>query len=183
MYFSDVYCNRRIPQHLVDDEVLYGECLSGALYWNDFENLARKVGFADPRVVESRPLGISNPKLEKMLAGFDFCSVTYRLFKISDLEPHCEDYGHAVMYKGNLPESPDFFKLDDHHVFLKNKVTTVCGNSYKMLNDTRYKDFFNFHGNFDQHFGIFEGCGTTIPYDSQTAGTTNTLSADPGACC
>jgi len=33
VYFSDVYSDRRIPDHLVDDEVLYGECLSGALYW------------------------------------------------------------------------------------------------------------------------------------------------------
>jgi len=179
MYFSDVYCNRRIPQHLVEDKELYGECLSGALYWNDFENLAKKVGFADPRVVESRPLLVSNPRLEKMLAGFNFYSVTYRLFKISDLEPHCEDYGHAITYKGNLPESQDFFKLDDHHVFLKNKVTPVCGNSYKMLNDTRYKDFFDFHGNFDQHFGIFEGCGVTIPYSNQVSAP----SVDPGACC
>ena len=29
---------------MVKHEVLYGECLSGALYWNDFLHLARKVG-------------------------------------------------------------------------------------------------------------------------------------------
>ena len=45
MYFSDVYADRRVPQHLVNDPVLYGECLSGAMYWNDFHNLAREVGF------------------------------------------------------------------------------------------------------------------------------------------
>jgi hypothetical protein len=32
--------------------VLFGECLSGALYWKDFVSLAVKVGFADPRLVE-----------------------------------------------------------------------------------------------------------------------------------
>ena len=36
MYFSDVYSSRRVPEALVRDSVLYGECLSGALYWNDF---------------------------------------------------------------------------------------------------------------------------------------------------
>ena len=32
MYFSDVYADRRVPQAMAEDEVLYGECLSGALY-------------------------------------------------------------------------------------------------------------------------------------------------------
>ena len=32
MYFSDVYSDCRIPQHLQEDKVLWGECLSGALY-------------------------------------------------------------------------------------------------------------------------------------------------------
>lgn len=32
MYFSDVYADRRVPEAMARDEVLYGECLSGALY-------------------------------------------------------------------------------------------------------------------------------------------------------
>jgi len=43
LYFSDVYSNRRVPQSLREDEVLWGECLSGALYWNDFHNLGKNV--------------------------------------------------------------------------------------------------------------------------------------------
>jgi len=35
-YFSDVYADRRVPEVLRRDPVLYGECLAGALYWNDF---------------------------------------------------------------------------------------------------------------------------------------------------
>ena len=35
-YFSDVYSSRRINEDLRNDSVLWGECLSGALYWNDF---------------------------------------------------------------------------------------------------------------------------------------------------
>jgi len=48
-YFSDVYSDRRIPANLLDDPVLYGECLSGALYEGDFIRLARQQGFNDPR--------------------------------------------------------------------------------------------------------------------------------------
>jgi len=49
-YFSDVYSDRRIPEALTHDPVLYGECLSGAMYWNDFLQLSRKSGFTDPRL-------------------------------------------------------------------------------------------------------------------------------------
>ena len=62
-YFSDVYAERRIPPHLMDDKELYGECLSGALYWNDFENLAKKAGFQDPRIVEISPITVNNKAL------------------------------------------------------------------------------------------------------------------------
>ena len=141
MYFSDVYCNRRIPQSLVEDKELYGECLSGALYWNDFENMSKVAGFKDPRVVDSRVLTVNNKRLEEKLEGFEFYSVTYRLFKLNTLDFHCEDYGQAVMYKGGVENSGSAFKLDDHHVFLKNKVEPVCGNTYRMLQETRFASY------------------------------------------
>ena len=64
-YFSDVYCSRRVPTKLKDNKVLWGECLSGALYWNDFENLVRECGFVDPRVVNFNQITINNKELEK----------------------------------------------------------------------------------------------------------------------
>ncbi len=178
IYFSDVYCNRRIPQELVNDPVLYGECLSGALYWNDFENLAKKIGFTDPRVVDVTPITIDDPKIIKTLEGFEFYSITYRLFKLDSLEPHCEDFGQAVTYKGSIDHKPKSFKLDDHHIFPTGKIVPVCGNSFNMLKETRHADHFEFHGNFDTHYGIFEGCGTNAPY---TNGTNN--SSEGESCC
>ena len=32
-------------------------------------------------------------------------------------------------------------------------VSLVCGNSWRMLNETRFKKHFEFIGKFDQHFG------------------------------
>src|SRR5690606_32362502 len=63
LYFSDVYADRRVPAELVADPELYGECLSGALYWNDFLGLAKAAGFADPRLVEDAPIEISDPRI------------------------------------------------------------------------------------------------------------------------
>ena len=76
IYFSDVYSQRRVPTELVNDPLLYGECLSGALYWNDFINLAKKVGFHDPRLVEDRPITIDNPKIIEKVGYIGFYSAT-----------------------------------------------------------------------------------------------------------
>ena len=47
----------------------------------------------------------------------------------------------------------------------KGKVITICGNTYKMLHDTRFADHFEFYGSWDTHFGVFEGCGGAMPFD------------------
>ena len=176
MYFSDVYCDRRVPADLQKDPVLWGECLSGALYWNDFLSYAKKAGFTDPRVVESNGILIENPELKEKLGNLNFFSVTYRLFKLEGLESDCEDYGQAVAYKGTIPHSSESFYLDNHHVFPKGKMITVCGNTYKMLNETRFKDAFDFHGTWNTHYGIFEGCGGSMPFNVEEGG-------DTAACC
>lgn len=164
MYFSDVYADRRFPKTLQNNPILWGECLSGALYWNDFLNYAKNAGFTDPRVVENKPISVSNQEIDVLIGDIKVFSVTYRLFKIEGLESDCEDYGQAVCYKGNIADAVNAFDLDDHHHFPKGKVMTVCGNTYKMLHDTRYRDAFDFYGNWETHYGIFEGCGGKMPF-------------------
>jgi ubiquinone/menaquinone biosynthesis C-methylase UbiE len=180
LYFSDVYSDRRIPQELVNDPVLYGECLSGALYWNDFENLAKKVGFLDPRLVEDDVITIENESVQEKVGHISFFSATYRLFKIADLEPQCEDYGQAVIYKGGIEHFEQAFLLDAHHIIEKGKVFPVCGNTWRMLNETRFKEYFEFIGDWSTHYGIFEGCGSSLPFNVDS-----TIDAGEGgaSCC
>lgn len=178
LYFSDVYSDRRVPAELVNDPVLYGECLSGALYWNDFHNLAKKAGFLDPRLVEDRVLTIDNKAIQARIGHINFYSATYRLFKLDGLEAACEDYGQAVIYKGTIPHHEKRFILDKHHVIDTGRMFPVCGNTYRMLNESRFADHFEFYGNQDTHFGIFADCGTLIPFDSGAAG-----GSDGGNCC
>lgn len=177
IYFSDVYAERRVPQHLKDDEELYGECISGALYWNDFINLSKDCGFKDPRLVKSRPLAIESAVLQEKLGARRFFSATYRLFKLDDLEPACEDYGQAVRYLGTIEHHKDAFVLDEHHVIETGKMFAVCGNTYRMLKDTRFAQHFEFFGDWSTHYGIFEGCGTNMPFSNE-----GDVSAF-GACC
>ncbi len=178
LYFSDVYADRRLDEALRHDPAAQGECLGGALYWNDFLSVAKEAGFADPRLVTDRPLSINNPELKAKLEPAQFHSATYRLFRIEGLEPSCEDYGQAVVYRGGVPHSETQFMLDNHHVIGKGRVFPVCGNTFRMLSESRFAPYFEFIGDWSTHYGIFPGCGTVSPFGRAAAEI-----AASGGCC
>ena len=180
LYFADVYADRRVPAEVAGDPVLYGECLGGALYWNDFLNLAKDAGFPDPRLVASRGIDITDAGMKAAVRGMNFYSATYRLFKIPTLEAACEDYGQAVVYKGTIVHHLDELALDNHHVMSTGRVFPVCGNTYDILHQSRFSSHFDFVGDKSRHFGIFPGCGTVIPFDAVSE---DTGEASSGACC
>jgi SAM-dependent methyltransferase len=183
-YFSDVYSSRRLPQKLSTHPVLYGECLGGALYWNDFLTLAKRAGFEDPRLVEERPLDVEDAELSRLVEGFEFYSATYRLFKLGELDSSCEDYGQAVIYKGTIETSPRAFVLDGHHSIETGRVFPVCGNTWRMLKDTRFAEHFEFIGDFSRHFGLFPGCGESSPFSTTTREVASAEApATKGSCC
>lgn len=163
-YFADVYTDRRMPEVLRSDPVLYGECLGGALYWNDFLQLAKAAGFTDPRLVTDRPIGLNHLDIEERVGNIRFYSATYRLIKLDELEHACEDYGQAVKYKGTIPHHPHSFYLDKHHVMETGRMFPVCGNTYRMLNESRFARHFEFYGDTETHYGIFSGCGAGLPF-------------------
>lgn len=177
LYFSDVFADRRIHPDLLLDPELLGECLSGAMYWEDFRRILRKNGCLDYRVVSKRDLNVGNDELEAKIGMVKFQSVTIRAFKLNNLEDLCEDYGQVATYKGTIKNAPHAFTLDDHHTFFTGKPALVCGNTAAMLEDTRLGIHFTVSGNRETHFGLFP-CGPTP----------GALSAQPsveasGSCC
>jgi hypothetical protein len=133
--------------------------------------------------VEDRPIAVTDPALAKLTQGIGFHSATYRLFKLDGLEPDCEDYGQAVIYRGGLGGQfggqigeqlaghEQCFKLDKHHAIELGRVFPVCGNTWRMLHDTRFAPYFDFIGDFSRHYGIFAGCGGGLPFDAISPGT------------
>ncbi|MEO1002061.1 MAG: methyltransferase domain-containing protein [Cyanobacteria bacterium J06638_7] len=168
-FFADVYTDRRVPQALRHDPVLHGECLSGALYGNDFLRLARRAGFADPRLVSDRPLEITDPELAERTGAIRFVSATYRLFHIPELEDACEDHGQAVIYRGTIACLPQALPFDKHHRIETGRVFPVCGNTFRMLADSRLAPHFDFIGDFSRHHGPFQGCGSSLPFGGSAA--------------
>jgi SAM-dependent methyltransferase len=177
-YFADIYADRRLDKALRFDPVAQGECLGGALYWNDFFAMAKGAGFADPRLAADRPVMIKNESLRARLGPAQFHAATYRLFKIDGLEPACEDYGQAVVYKGGLPHHESAVAFDKHHFIEKGRVFPVCGNTRRMLKESRLAPFFEFLGDGSTHYGIFPGCGTASPFEKAAKGA----SAAPSCC-
>ncbi len=56
LYFSDIFADRRIPEHLRADPVLRGECLGGAMYTEDFRRLLFDLGIKDYRTIGQSPV-------------------------------------------------------------------------------------------------------------------------------
>eukprot|EP00199_Chlamydomonas_sp_CCMP681_P001924 CAMPEP_0119107370 /NCGR_PEP_ID=MMETSP1180-20130426/9666_1 /TAXON_ID=3052 ORGANISM="Chlamydomonas cf sp, Strain CCMP681" /NCGR_SAMPLE_ID=MMETSP1180 /ASSEMBLY_ACC=CAM_ASM_000741 /LENGTH=373 /DNA_ID=CAMNT_0007092845 /DNA_START=117 /DNA_END=1238 /DNA_ORIENTATION=+ len=176
MYFSDVYCDRRLPKELRTHPVLLGECLGGALYVQDFIRLCRQMGFMDPRALETAPILVTDPALADLLGNAQFFSTTYRLFKVPGrLEDLCEEYGQVAVYKGTLQGNRHAYALDDHHTFVTGKPMLVCGNTAAMVGETWLGKHFTITGDRSVHFGLFD-CGTP-------ATTAAAPCAPGGACC
>ncbi|GAB4324762.1 MAG: methyltransferase domain-containing protein [Candidatus Sumerlaeia bacterium] len=155
LLFSDVFADRRLDPALQRDPVLVGECLAGALYWEDFRRLMQRLGVPDVRVLEQSPFTVDNPAIAARFGGAQFRSVTVRAFKIAGLEDRCEDYGQVAVYTGGILGAPHLFRLDDHHVFEEARPLRVCGNTAAMLQDTRLARFFHVTGDRSRHFGLF----------------------------
>jgi SAM-dependent methyltransferase len=175
LYFSDVFADRRIPPPLAEDPVLLGECLGGALYFEDFRRLLAGVGCLDHRVVSDSKLALTDPAIEQKAGMIGFHSLTVRAFKL-DLEDRCEDFGQVAHYLGTVAEQPHGFVLDDHHLFETGQPQPVCGNTAAMLSQTRYAPHFKIVGDTSVHHGLFN-CGP-----ESAAGLENG-SVPSGSCC
>lgn len=174
LYFSDVFADRRIPEHLATDPVLRGECIGGAMYYEDFRRIMERSGFIDFRNKSNRVLNLDNETIIEKVGFANFTERTIRAFKLDDLEDICEDYGQVAIYNGSIPSHPHFFDLDDHHRFFTGKPLLVCGNTASMLTKTRFASAFKVIGDRSTHYGAFEGCGTS----GETKGADNS-----GSCC
>ena len=182
LYFSDVYCDRRLPEAVRTHDVLLGECLGGALYIEDFRRICHDVGFTDPRQHSASPIVVTDPELKELCGEAKFYSITYRCFKLSNLETLCEDYGQVAYYKGTLPESPHTYTLDDHHVFEANRPMLVCGNTAAMVEDSWLGDHFTVVGDTSTHYGLFD-CSTPPAPAAASGGDAAPAAAAGGACC
>ncbi len=176
LYFSDIFCDRRIPEHLSEDPVLTGECLAGAMYVEDFRRLLMDLGIPDYRIISQGLLAVSNPEIKTKVEPAQFYSMTIRAFKLTSLEDRCEDYGQVATYLGTIENAANSYLLDDHHHFITGKPMLVCGNTASMLSETRLKKHFRVEGDRNVHYGLFPCVPDENPLAPEPSGMVN-------ACC
>ncbi|KAM4703445.1 BLOC-1-related complex subunit 7 isoform 1-T1 [Rhinophrynus dorsalis] len=141
MYFSDVYSNRPISDELKKNKVLWGECLSGALYWDDLLRIAEEIGFSPPRLVTSKYITVGNKKLEEAVGDYKFVSATFRLFKLpqNTVKRKCQ-----VIYNGGITGCQNELEFDANFTFKEGKVEEVDEELYAILKNSRFADEFLF---------------------------------------
>ncbi|KAM9317773.1 arsenite methyltransferase-like [Pholidichthys leucotaenia] len=135
LYFSDMYASKVIPDHLKQDAVLWGEGMSGSLFWKDLISLALNVGFSTPLLVSSSHIVVYNSELKAKAGDISYVSGTYRLFK---LPKSLAMSSAAVTYKGTLADFPDQLDFDSYHSFKKDVAVEVGGEMAAILKSSRF---------------------------------------------
>lgn len=156
IYLSDIFSDRRVPPAFYDDPVLRGECLSGALYLEDFRRILAKNGIRAFYDVEVAPLEVGDFRIATKLGCIGFSSRTVRAVKCANLEDREENYGQIATYLGTMPENKRYFDLTEQVRFVKGKPVAVSGNMAAMLAASRYAEHFRITGNTERHLGAYE---------------------------
>ncbi|XP_040003295.1 arsenite methyltransferase isoform X2 [Xiphias gladius] len=140
LYFSDVYSSGRLTEEMKNHKVLWGECLGGALWWQDLLRLAEEVGFSPPRLVTANVITVGNKDLQDILGNFKFVSATYRLFKV----PKGNTKPCQLIYNGNITGVEDSFQFDCQYTFKVGEVVEVDGQVTSILTLSRFEEDFTF---------------------------------------
>ncbi|XP_074642788.1 arsenite methyltransferase-like isoform X2 [Tubulanus polymorphus] len=140
LYFSDVYCNQDLAAHVRKNQILWGECIGGALYWKDLVKIAMECGFSCPRLINASEIQIEQQELQEVLGLARFVSATYRLFKL----PHDRKEECVVTYDGKLAGSHQTFEMDHMTKFIAGEKREVDAELSSILLLSRFNKHFKF---------------------------------------
>ncbi|XP_068111159.1 arsenite methyltransferase-like [Hyperolius riggenbachi] len=141
LYFSDVYSDKPIPNQLRQNKVLWGECISGALCWEDLYHTAEEIGFSPPRLVTSSFITVNNKELEEIIGDYKFVSATFRLFKLP--KDSVKEKG-LVIYNGGITGYETEMQFDANFTFKEGEVEEVDEELWRILKKSRFSDEFLF---------------------------------------
>ena len=155
-YFTDVFCDRRVPQEASDQIERVAERLGGAVFIEDFRRMAQAAGFHDPRYLMTWQTPLSEAEAANY-PNIAFATITSRLINSELTSDHCEDYGEEIVYDGSLPDYPDFFLFDKDIKFPSGQQMHVCDNVSVLGLGTRYDQVISVTGARSRHFGDIHG--------------------------
>jgi len=133
-------------------------------------------------VKRSSPIDVKNARLKDIAGNTTFWSITYRLFKLKELEDGQEDYGQVAVYLGTIPGHKHSYPLDLGNVFESRRPKLVDGNTAAMLENSWLKPHFKVLGDRSTHFGRFTNSPSTVPSTAPSGGAAE-AGADDSGCC
>ncbi|XP_029909847.1 arsenite methyltransferase [Myripristis murdjan] len=181
LYFSDVYSSGRLPDEIKNHKVLWGECIGGALWWEDLLLLAEQVGFSPPRLVTASLITVDNKELQDILGEFKFVSATYRLFKV----PKGSTKACQVIYNGSITGVEDSFHFDSQYTFKVDDVVQVDDEVASILSHSRFAEEFTFQppGAPCEPCRVKPKTGTVNPFELIQQLGTGSPGSTTGGCC
>ncbi|XP_045904318.1 arsenite methyltransferase [Micropterus dolomieu] len=181
LYFSDVYSSGRLTEEIKKHKVLWGECLGGALWWEDLLRLAEEAGFSPPRLVTASGITVDNKELQEILGDFKFVSATYRLFKV----PKGNTKTSQVVYNGNITGVEDSFQFDCQYTFKVDEVVEVDGEVATILSHSRLSEDFTFQppGGPCELRRVKPKAGIVDPFELVLQLEKQSLGSATGGCC
>ncbi|KAM4636151.1 BLOC-1-related complex subunit 7 isoform 1-T1 [Discoglossus pictus] len=141
IYFSDVYANQIVPEEMRKNKVLWGECISGALWWKELFQIAEEIGFSPPRLVTASYITVNNKELEDIIGDLKFVSATFRLFKLP--QDAVKEKSQAI-YNGGVTGCEDELQFDANFTFKEGSVVEVDEGLFAILKNSRFADEFLF---------------------------------------
>lgn len=159
LYFSDIFSDRRVPEHFYDDPILRGECLSGAMYLEDFRRMLADNGVNAFYDVATVPLEVGDFRIATKLGCIGFSSHTVRAIKTAGLEDREENFLQTATYLGTMPENPRYFDMSEEVRLIKGRPVAISANMAVMIEASRYA----------AHVKVTPKRGHAGPYDFEAA--------------
>lgn len=155
LFFSDVFCDRRVPEGFYDDPILRGECLAGAMYIEDFRRMLLECNIRTFYDVSVEELYVGDFRLATKLGCAGFFSHTIRAIKSDSLEDREEDFGQTATYLGTMPENSRYFDLTEDIRLIKGRPRAISSNMAAILTESRYAPHFEVTPK-KRHIGLFD---------------------------
>ncbi len=126
---SDIVSEVEVPLHIVTNDQLWGECISGALTEEQFVSYLEQAGFYGIQVLKKT--------YWKDVENYKFFSITVRGFKF-EKTTGCVFIGQRAIYNGPFKAIMD----EEGHLFPRGEAVEVCTDTATKLSQPPYTGLF-----------------------------------------
>jgi radical SAM protein with 4Fe4S-binding SPASM domain len=126
---SDIVSEKEVPEHIVTNDLLWGECIAGSLTEEQFLSYLEEAGFYG--------LQLLNKIYWKNIENHRFYSITVRGYKF-EKRAGCVYVGQKAIYLGPLKAVAD----EEGHFFPRNEAVEICTDTAEKLAKPPYEGMF-----------------------------------------